>query len=621
MAQPTPVQSEYPHPPSQSRSKKKILLITIPVVILGIILCACCAAIGAYYLMEDEINDWFQSGSEKTKFQEKDEDTANLLNAGGQPGLSLNPRGADGFVSGSYQLPDELDGKRVEFNVTDYGYATFHLADSPDSELLEVNLGEENDASLTWSGKTLDGMGELTESEAAALENLLKSDLLQAVSMIPLEMACQAEGTLDVNQLAALLVPLQMHFKYNVTGRQAEALSLIALSECNYIHSEDNQTKFSSPILFSPSNPVPVVLGYFPFDAEGAVESPAARESSSVLYCSASHPDQKIDLSSFYRPPAGVAMDETKPIVDEWGPCEAMCRGACGPDCTTNNCKKETELRCEIDEETGENTGMVYQVTRYDCGLHPACIKHDACYDKCNTDFPCDSWAAAYCRHGGYHVLANPIQAQLEYIYGYLFCDATTLSEEDGLDVIRWVDGYGPQPTRQVFEYADREYGTRHDPAKCPLPEPKKLPEDQPQVSEPDQPIRPCDFMPESIPITQNDETQCSGEYSQEPFMGVTINLLEKDTDTEKLCSGVNDDKFTLIKNELTLGDCSYENLFHHWEYVDATNYTGWGIKMILDRYWVEVYTFDIYPNNEYWIHSTTKQIEEKIGFYAEFKE
>jgi len=103
--------------------------------------------------------------------------------------------------------------------------------------------------------------------------------------------------------------------------------------------------------------------------------------------------------------------------------------------------------------------------------------------------------------------------------------------------------------------------------------------------------------------------------------MGVTINLLEEGTNIKKLCSGVYDDKFTLIKNELTLGNCSYENLFHHWEYVDSTNYTGWGIKMILDRYWVEVYTFDTYPNNEYWIHSTTKKIEEKIRFYMEFKE
>ena len=148
--------------------------------------------------------------------------------------LSLDPRADDGSVSGSYHAPDDPGDHKVNFSVTTDGFATFRLDGAPESETLYVDLNDEQTVSLAWNGTTLDGLGVLTGEEQAALDDLMNSDLVHGLGMIPLDIGCQGDENLDPKQMAALLVPLQMRFKYSVTERWAETQELIALSQCDY---------------------------------------------------------------------------------------------------------------------------------------------------------------------------------------------------------------------------------------------------------------------------------------------------------------------------------------------------------------------------------------------------
>src|SRR5690606_18680651 len=116
-------------------------------------------------------------------------------------------------------------------------------------------------------------------------------------------------------------------------------------------------------------------------------------------------------------------LNGSAPIRDEFGPCQATCRGACGADCTTKNCKYESKERCEKDE-FGNNTGLSSIIHSYTCGVHPACIAHDDCYDECNQRHGCGSWGAAYCRHGGYGDPTSLIEPYFNKYAGMqFFCD------------------------------------------------------------------------------------------------------------------------------------------------------------------------------------------------------
>jgi hypothetical protein len=209
------------------------------------------------------------------------------------------------------------------------------------------------------------------------------------------------------------------------------------------------------------ANPIPVVLGYFPFDAEGAVE----RTGSGLPARGLASP---IPLSAGFDPlmathaQAGLEPVGFYPIIrDQLGPCDAKCRGACGPDCTLNNCKLSADYRCEEDEN-GNNTGQISYLHIYDCGLNPACIKHDQCYDDCNQRYGCGTFKAAHCRHGGWNDGMN-----LPENY---YCDKHTVHEESLSNVKGWVDGFGPQPIRQVFVYTDEKLSHLDDLENCPLP-------------------------------------------------------------------------------------------------------------------------------------------------------
>ena len=383
-------------------------------------------------------------------------------------GLQLNQRASDGSLSGSYSYGSDRGNKSIQFSVTADGLATFQLENATETESLVVNYSLEAPPAISWQGKALDGLGVLSKEEQQTLHDLLESDLDHAVAMIPLDIACQPDESIDPAQVAALLYPLQMRFKYQITDRARAASELVALSQCDYDLevAEEETLQKPSIILMTPSSPVPVVMGYFPFDEVGAIETPTSTEGGVKMACLDS---QTWPMASSIKTgsilPADPLLDD-EPIQNEWGPCEAKCRGACGPDCTFNNCSFSIEERCEKNQD-GDNDGFFSLVHVYDCGLHPACVKHDACYDDCNRRHGCDTWAASVCMHAG---VADPTTPWASILGLNISCDRITLNEEDPSSVKDWMRGYGPQPERRVYEYYDDTVRFEYDPISCPLP-------------------------------------------------------------------------------------------------------------------------------------------------------
>jgi hypothetical protein len=284
------------------------------------------------------------------------------------------------------------------------------------SQEVRAKIYSEERGEITWSGVTIDGYGILTPQEAEALNDLSLNELGTALACISLEMGCKSNGA-SSSALAALLMPWQMLLKYTTSDPEGSVRRMAEQSSCNYFNFCDSNNLPTS-IVLSYEVSIPVVFGYFPFNAEGAAEV-AARTS---------------DTS-------------TRPLIqmvktNEYGPKGAMCRGACGPDCIRTNCNCTEEWRCEKDTTTGENTGYRELWHIFDCGTHQGCRLHDDCYDKCDRDF--SEWRAFVCKH-----CSNPDLCDNIY-----FCDRDCLNEYGYSNCLRWMLGDGEFDGRETFEYS-----------------------------------------------------------------------------------------------------------------------------------------------------------------------
>lgn len=414
-------------------------------------------------------------------------------------GLTISRNDKNGSVSGNYRSGNQS----IEFSVSSDGLATFQTGNGTDTEKLVVDLRNETTATFNWQGTTIDGLGELSSEEIQHLNDLFASQLATGLSMIPVDAGCQGDEMIDDKQLAALLFPLQMQFKYQISDRTSKALDLIQSSQCYYglleEENTENNTKNVSSILLSASNPIPVVLGYFPFDEVGAIAPSYSQESGDQFACLNPVPLLKQSSEIYTSPLTVFVLNGSTPIRDEFGPCQATCRGACGPDCTTKNCKYDGKERCEKDE-FGNNTGLSSYIHTYTCGVHPACIAHDECYDKCNQQLGCGTWDAAYCRHGGYSDLSGTVEPLLNEQFGtQFFCDKITIADESLSDVRGWVKGAGPQPLSQVYEYTDEIVKDNVDLKKCPPPNSEEQEESQPVIPEPPKVPEPIEQPPAPI--------------------------------------------------------------------------------------------------------------------------
>lgn len=415
-----------------------------------------------------------------------------------QEGLTINTNTNDGSVSGTYRTGNQS----IIFSVSSDGVATFQAGKGADIEKLIVDMRDETKTAINWQGAIIDGLGELSSEEVQSLNDLVVSQVAPGLDIIPIDAGCLGEEIINDKQLAALLFPLQMQFKYQISDRTSKAIELMQLSQCFYGALEgemaENNFKNSSSILLSPSNPIPVVLGYFPFDEVGAMASSVSLESGDSFVCLDPWPFVNLQGENIQPLLPVLELNGPTPILDEFGPCKATCRGACGPDCTTNNCEYSSEFRCEKDQ-AGNNTGLVSIVHIYDCGVHPACIAHDHCYDQCNQRFGCGSWDATYCRHGGWG-LTEEYMTQFNELYGIeMFCDKITVTDENFSDVRGWVKGYGPQPLSQVYEYTDEIARDMAGQKECPPPSTNVQEEPPPPAPEPPKDPAPVEKPPASI--------------------------------------------------------------------------------------------------------------------------
>ncbi len=392
-------------------------------------------------------------------------------------------------VKGEYQ-PSEGEAS-IQYSISKDGVATFLDGERE----LTASITADKKASVAWNNLTLDGDGALTADEQAALEDFSEGELGEALLVLPFNLACkQGADRPTAEQMAALLVPLQMHLKYAVTDRWAEVQRLVEMSDCPQVIAGSAQNADDEePPLFevSPSSSVPFVMGYFPFDEKGSVEAEPGAEPSdenSSLNTPALNGSAKpasicapaASLTNAFLQPFMVAADDddddddddgddgddddddddgegengkliTHP-VNELGDCSAKCRGACGMDCTTTNCTESTGERCLVDKKTKKNTGYKEPLIIYTCGVHTGCVWHDGCYDACNEQYGCDSWMAFYCMHGS----LSSCDEQACYDHGVGNCQS-------------WARGYGPFERQEVFQYSDLSNPIEPDLVTCPI--------------------------------------------------------------------------------------------------------------------------------------------------------
>jgi hypothetical protein len=437
--------TNIPQNPPQKRphtNQTKIINIAIPAILISILLCIC--GFGTVYFFGDRILDIIPPPKETTN-------------------LTLKPRDADGTVSGSYQKP--LVDMKINFTVSPDGLATYQVEGAPPDEILTISLVSEDIANLSWAGVTVDGNGSLNAQEKAALDNLAANNVTLGTSMIPLDLACQGDNAIDPKQLAALLFPLQMRFKYQIADRLSAAQGLMADSQCAF-------TGQDAPLItLSPATPVPVVFGYFPFDEEGAIGentliSPLSQLA--ALTCYASTTDGGLIITGPLAASQGDSFSSSLPQItydpeirrDVYGWCNSMCRGACGVNCTLTNCTASSKKDCIVDDQ-GNNTGYYQIINVYDCGVHEGCITHDACYDNCNYQYGCGTWKATVCRHK--YSPGIPVS-----LFSEGNCDQKAIEAHGIRNAFRWARGYDPFQKRQIFEYTDTAYGTHLDPEYCP---------------------------------------------------------------------------------------------------------------------------------------------------------
>ena len=285
------------------------------------------------------------------------------------------------FVDGAvvtYQASRESEGA---------GSATLTLGE----QSVQASFDAEGLLALKTGGLTMDGDGELTAEEQAAIDALAEGPLADALALVPLQLGCTA-GLEEVpyEAVAALLAPWQAVLKYHDADRSERAKEYGARSGCGYFAELDGSTSGIPQnylLRLSWESPLPAVLAVLPFD----------------------------DVGEF------VDTDR-RALASETGPCNSLCRGACGADCQPINCEQETTEECEQDIG-GNATGYTIASLTHTCGTAPGCQEHDDCYDTCHAQLGCGTWDAAYCRRG--------CDIDAAETYGYRQC-------------AEWAQGLGP---------------------------------------------------------------------------------------------------------------------------------------------------------------------------------
>jgi len=334
---------------------------------------------------------------------------------GGSP-VQVGPRTGDGTVAGT--IPGGSAGGVASFSVRATGTSSAEARYLVGSEEIRVSLSGGSSASVTFRGSVISGHGAISQEGQADLQALMEADG-EAIKRIPLELGC-GQG-LEPAEMAVLLFPWQLGIKHTIVDRQGDLTRLSRAATCTYPLAAGSPKPPSSGLVsFSEGDPIPTVLGYFPLDAAGALESAGAQ---------AREPTSRLSTNT--------------PLAA----CGAKCRGACGPDCEqVNNCRvvDYSSVQCPPGPFVSGTSDV-----EYDCGVDQACINHDACYDRCNALLGCGNMNSLFCMHDPLHGCDF---TECIASHGLLACDA-------------WRQGKGPYGKGRVrYQYSE----TLWDASQCP---------------------------------------------------------------------------------------------------------------------------------------------------------
>ncbi len=312
--------------------------------------------------------------------------------SGGVSGVFLTPDGVSvGFIS----VTDGRGLARARFDLSAFDAIELGVT------VTAVVPGEPGGlqvAGISWSDEMgvhlITGDGALNESDLQALGRLAAGPVSKALAQVPMEVGCLPADSVDPLVVQALLTPWQFMAKYVYPDRVSRAISAASKASCIYPALQDSTwTSGSTAIRFSREAPVPHVYGLLPLDAAASAE---------------------LDLVAVMPAPG-----------NEYGPCGATCRGACGADCNEISCVvTATGYACLKDENTLFNNGMRQETQEISCGTAQGCRDHDDCYDLCNGQLGCGSWPAASCR--------RDCDIEACWLHGYETCT-------------HWAQGAGPQ--------------------------------------------------------------------------------------------------------------------------------------------------------------------------------
>ncbi len=187
------------------------------------------------------------------------------------------------------QATIDVDGQSVDgrFNrlrfkarLTGEGQATASFERVAGMTLVSTITGPRQ-GTLEWRGTTLDGVGSLTLEELEATAHFADRIKAEVLALIPLDLACRpGADELDPAIGAALLLPWQILLKYQPEGEIPTPPQAATRSQCQYALSpleaiDPKRTPSPSVVGLSTEQPVPMAIGYFPFDREG-IKEPAA---------------------------------------------------------------------------------------------------------------------------------------------------------------------------------------------------------------------------------------------------------------------------------------------------------------------------------------------------------
>lgn len=173
-----------------------------------------------------------------------------------------------------------VSGERaaVRFEAERAGAAGARARFEGNREVLTAVIEGPRRGAILWKDVTIRGMGARAAPELQALAEIEKSFPPRTLALIALDLAC-APGAdkLDPAVGAALLMPWQMLLKYRASTRAIAPRTLAAESACQHFRrpaDERDPRRTPSPtvVALTFERPIPMAVGYFPFDGEGQVE-------------------------------------------------------------------------------------------------------------------------------------------------------------------------------------------------------------------------------------------------------------------------------------------------------------------------------------------------------------